>query len=109
MPNGSDSQKLEAADRDREHREKLLDEALAQTFPASDPVAMLQPTPESPAGRSSAVMPKWLVTAVWQEDEAEASEQWEVTAATADDAVLQVRPRFRFPPLHVEARRLPPE
>jgi len=31
------------------HREELLDEALDETFPASDPVAMIEPAPR-PAG-----------------------------------------------------------
>jgi hypothetical protein len=92
---------------DREHLEKLLDEALAETFPASDPVAMLQPAPKSPSETSDAgVMPAWLVQATWHEDEGEATEQWEVTAATADEAVAQARPRFRLPPHHVEVRRV---
>jgi hypothetical protein len=33
-------------DRDeREHREKMLDDALKNTFPASDPVSIVLPTP----------------------------------------------------------------
>jgi hypothetical protein len=91
---------------DRKHLEDLLDEALAETFPASDPVAMLQPAPKSPFMTSDVRgMPVWLVQATWFEDEGEASEQWEVTAATADEAVAQARPRFRLPPHHVEVRR----
>ena len=35
-------------------------------------------------------MPVWLVKATWIEDEAEASEQWEVDAARADEAVKEV-------------------
>lgn len=31
---------------DRKHTEELLDEALDETFPASDPPAMLEPNPE---------------------------------------------------------------
>ena len=95
---------------DREHLEKLLDEALAETFPASDPVAMLQPAPKSPSRvPNESVMPAWLVQATWFEDEGEATEQWEVTAATADEAVAQARPRFRLPPHHVEVRRVSPK
>jgi len=30
----------------RKHAEELLDEALAETFPASDPVEMLEPAPQ---------------------------------------------------------------
>ncbi len=37
------------ADRDqREHLERALDEALANTFPASDPVSAEQPVPPAP-------------------------------------------------------------
>jgi hypothetical protein len=49
-------------------------------------------------------MPVWLVKATWVEDEAEASEQWEVNADTAHDAVKAVATRLRFHPHHVEAR-----
>jgi hypothetical protein len=54
-------------------------------------------------------MPVWLVRATWIEDEAEASEQWEVNADTAHDAVGEVTSRLRFHPHHVEARRFSPE
>jgi len=50
-------------------------------------------------------MPVWLVRATWREDEAEASEQWEVNAETAQDAVLAVATHLRFQPHDVEARR----
>jgi hypothetical protein len=50
-------------------------------------------------------MPLWVVKATWVEDEAEASEQWEVSAATAHEAVQEVTARLRFQPHHVEARR----
>ena len=49
-------------------------------------------------------MPIWLVKATWFEDEAEASEQWEVNANTPHDAVREVTTHIRFPPHHVEAR-----
>jgi hypothetical protein len=49
-------------------------------------------------------MPVWLVKATWIEDEAEASEQWEVNAETAHDAVKAVSTHIRFRPHHVEAR-----
>jgi hypothetical protein len=49
-------------------------------------------------------MPIWLVRATWNEDEAEASEQWEVNAATAQDAVREATAHIRFHPHHVEAR-----
>ena len=35
-------------ERERRHREELLDDALKNTFPASDPVSIVLPTP--PAG-----------------------------------------------------------
>jgi hypothetical protein len=54
-------------------------------------------------------MSVWLVKATWIEDEAEASEQWEVNADTAHDAVGEVTSRLRFHPHHVEARRCSPE
>jgi hypothetical protein len=49
-------------------------------------------------------MPIWLVKVTWIEDEAEASEQWQVNADTAHDAVKAVTTRLRFHPHHVEAR-----
>lgn len=49
-------------------------------------------------------MPIWIVKATWMEDEAEASEQWEVNAPTAHDAVREVTTHIRFQPHHVEAR-----
>ena len=33
--------------RERRHQEDALDEALKDTFPASDPVSVVQPTPPS--------------------------------------------------------------
>jgi hypothetical protein len=32
-------------ERERRHQEKMLDDALENTFPASDPVSIIQPTP----------------------------------------------------------------
>ena len=49
----------------------------------------------------------WIVRATWIEDETEASEQWEVNAATAHEAVRDVTAHIRFPPHHVEARMRP--
>jgi hypothetical protein len=49
-------------------------------------------------------MPFWVVKATWVEDETDASEQWEVNAETAHDAVKAVTMHLRFPPHHVEAR-----
>jgi hypothetical protein len=54
-------------------------------------------------------MPVWLVKATWMEDETEASEQWEVNAATAHDAVKEVTTHIRFQPHHVEAKMCFPE
>jgi hypothetical protein len=54
-------------------------------------------------------MPIWLVKATWIENEAQASEQWEVNADTAHDAVKEVTTHIRFPPHHVEARLCLPE
>jgi hypothetical protein len=50
-------------------------------------------------------MPIWIVKATWTEDESDASEQWEVNAATAHDAVREATTHIRFQPHHVEARR----
>jgi hypothetical protein len=49
-------------------------------------------------------MPFWLVKATWVEDESDASEQWEVNAETAHEAVKTVSTHLRFQPHHVEAR-----
>lgn len=38
-----------AKPRNNKHRQELLDEALDETFPASDPPAMLEPAPPAPA------------------------------------------------------------
>jgi hypothetical protein len=46
----------------------------------------------------------WIVRATWTEDENEASEQWEVNAASAHEAIRDVTAHIRFPPHHVEAR-----
>jgi hypothetical protein len=48
-------------------------------------------------------MPIWIVKATWMEDEAEVSEQWEVNAPTAHDAVREVTSHLRLQPHHVEA------
>lgn len=40
--------KPKPSQRDRKHVDELLDEALEETFPASDPPAMLEPVPELP-------------------------------------------------------------
>ena len=48
-------------------------------------------------------MPLWLVKATWIEDDVEATEQWEVNAGTAQDAVTAVAAHLRFHPHHIEA------
>ena len=40
-----DEEDLARAKRERTHQENALDEALKDTFPASDPVSVEQPTP----------------------------------------------------------------
>ncbi|MFD1940656.1 hypothetical protein [Paradevosia shaoguanensis] len=47
----------------------------------------------------------WIVRATWVEDETDASEQWEVNAATAQEAMQEAALRMRFQPHHVEVRR----
>jgi hypothetical protein len=54
-------------------------------------------------------MSLWLVKVTWIEDDAEESEQWEVNAETAQDAVTAVASHLRFHPHHVEAKRCEPE
>jgi hypothetical protein len=51
-------------------------------------------------------MPIWLVKSTWLADEGEASEEWEVNAATAQDAIREVGPHLRFQPHHLEAKLL---
>ena len=87
------------------HREDLLDAALRATFPASDPIAMEEPGPDhEPTAELD--LPSWRVRAVWIEDETEASQEWEIRAATADQAIAQAMQHIRFRPHHVEASRL---
>ena len=40
--------KPRASQQDRKHLNELLDEALEETFPASDALEMLEPAPDSP-------------------------------------------------------------
>ena len=54
-------------------------------------------------------MPVWLVKTIWNEDETEATEEWQVNADTAADAVTEVVTRLRFQPHHVEARLCSPD
>lgn len=96
-----DAQEIAAAN----HREDLLDAALRATFPASDPIAMEEAGPdnEPPAELD---LPSWRVRAVWIEDETEACQEWEIRAATADQAIAQATQHIRFRPHHVEASHL---
>lgn len=48
----------------------------------------------------------WHVKATWIEDETDATEQWEVNAATAHEAVREATARMHFQPHHVEVRRV---
>ena len=48
-------------------------------------------------------MPIWLVKATWIEDEIEASEQWEVNAATAHDAVKEATTYIVF--IHITSKQ----
>jgi hypothetical protein len=50
-------------------------------------------------------MTNWWVKATWTEDEVEATEQWEVGADTAHEAIREVTMHLRYQPHHVEARR----
>ncbi len=54
-------------------------------------------------------MPSWLVKATWAEDETEATEQWEVNAETAEDALREVTPHLRFPAHHIELKLRSPD
>jgi hypothetical protein len=49
-------------------------------------------------------MPIWIVNATWLEDEAEVREQWQVNAATIQEAVRDVMAHIRFRPHHLETR-----
>jgi hypothetical protein len=49
----------------------------------------------------------WLVKAIWNEDEIESREEWEVSADTVHEAIKEVTARIRFPPHHVEAKLHP--
>lgn len=54
-------------------------------------------------------MATWRVRATWREDETEAAEEWQVEAASAEEAVASVSGHVRFPPHHVEAREVAAE
>jgi hypothetical protein len=49
-------------------------------------------------------MAVWIVKATWREDETEASEQWEVSADSAHEAIREATTHIRFTPHHVEAK-----
>jgi hypothetical protein len=40
-------QKPSPEEKEKKHKNELLDESLEETFPASDPLAMLEPAPNS--------------------------------------------------------------
>lgn len=83
-----------------------LDEELAQTFPASDPPSILEPGPaDGPEAGSHEHFPVWSVAASWSEDEADVSESWLVSAASAEQALALVRPHLRFPPHDIRIYR----
>ncbi|MEX0752689.1 MAG: hypothetical protein WD073_07160 [Xanthobacteraceae bacterium] len=42
----SGAKKLKLAPQEKKHLDELLEEALEETFPASDPPAMLEPAPD---------------------------------------------------------------
>jgi hypothetical protein len=41
------SKKSKLSPQEKQHLDELLDEALDETFPASDPLAMLEPAPDA--------------------------------------------------------------
>lgn len=49
----------------------------------------------------------WLLKATWTADEDEASEQWEVSAPSAQAAINDASAHFRFSPLRVEVSQRP--
>ncbi|MEO9530736.1 hypothetical protein [Roseibium sp.] len=44
---GKNPKSDDVSKQDRKHQEDLLDEALDESFPASDPPAMVEPTPHA--------------------------------------------------------------
>jgi hypothetical protein len=49
-------------------------------------------------------MALWLVTASWNDDEAELTQQWEVNVLTEDEAVREVTMLLPSKPHHIEAK-----
>jgi hypothetical protein len=49
-------------------------------------------------------MALWLVTASWNDDEAELTQQWEVNVPTEDEAVREVTMLLPSKPHHIEAK-----
>lgn len=47
-PSSPDRAKSKVPQRQKKHLDELLDEALEETFPASDPPALLEPAPDLP-------------------------------------------------------------
>ena len=54
-------------------------------------------------------MTLWLVRATWIDDEAERTEQWEVNAATQEEAAREVLALLPTKPHHLEAKPVPGE
>ena len=54
-------------------------------------------------------MALWLVKATWAGDDAERTEQWEVVAAAADEALREAVMLLPTKPHHVEVKRLSDE
>jgi hypothetical protein len=49
-------------------------------------------------------MALWLVTASWNDDDAELTQQWEVNVPTEDEAVREVTMLLPSKPHHIEAK-----
>jgi len=54
-------------------------------------------------------MPLWLVTASWDDDEAQLTQQWEVNVPTEDEAAREVAMLLPSKPQHVEVKLLSEE
>jgi hypothetical protein len=52
-------------------------------------------------------MTLWLVRATWTDDKAERTEQWEVNAATQNEAMSEVLALLSTKPHHLEAKPVP--
>ena len=54
-------------------------------------------------------MPLWLVTASWDDDEAQLTQQWEVNVPTEDEAAREVAMLLPSKPQHVGVKLLSEE